>query len=239
MGAVPSRSRQRGAVRGSYTGLAARYDERWARYVGASVAETMRRLEVGPGQAVLDVGCGTGALLRALREVEPTARLRGVDLTPAMLRVAARKLARGAGLAAADAVALPFADGSFDLVVSTSSFHYWADPVAGLSEMARVARPGGRLVVTDWCDDFLACWLCDRALRLVDRSYRRAYGGRECRRLLAAAGLRVERIDRYKIDWLWGLMTARASRREEGPGSSPASRPAAPARRLHRCDMRR
>jgi len=210
MGA-PCRPRKRAGVRGFYTRLAARYDERWAGYVGASVAETLRRVEVGPGGAVLDVGCGTGALLRALRGAEPRARVRGVDLTPAMLRVAARKLGAGAGLAAADAAALPFAAGSFDLVVSTSSLHYWPDPVAGLREMGRVARPGGRIVVTDWCDDFLACWVCDRALRLVDRSYRRAYGSRECRRLLAEAGLQIERIDRYKIDWLWGLMTARAA----------------------------
>jgi len=212
MSAGPSRPRKREAVRGSYTGLAARYDERWARYVEGSIAETLRRLDLAPGQSVLDVGCGTGVLLRAIQRVDPAARVQGVDLTLAMLRVAARKLDARAGLAVADATALPFAAASFDRVVSTSSLHYWTDPVAGLREMARVARPDGRVLVTDWCDDFLACWLCDRALRLVDRTYRRAYGGRECRRLLEDAGLRVERIDRYKIDWLWGLMTARASR---------------------------
>lgn len=196
--------------------MARRYDERWERYVESSVAETLVRLELGPGQSVLDVGCGTGALLHAIQRLDPAARLQGVDLTPAMLRVAAGKLHPGTGLAAADAAALPFAAASFDLVVSTSSLHYWTDPVAGLREMVRVARPAGRIVVTDWCDDYLACWICDRVLRLADRAYRRAYGRRECRRFLAAAGLRVERLDRYKISWLWGLMTARASRAEDG-----------------------
>jgi len=209
--ASPRRHRSGEAVRLSYTGLARRYDQRWERYVEASVAETLRRLELGAGRSVLDVGCGTGALLRAIQRIDPSAQVRGIDLTPAMLRVAAGKLRPGTGLAAADAAALPFAAASFDLVLSTSSLHFWADPVAGLREMARVARPAGRIVITDWCDDYLACWICDRVLRLADRAYRRAYGQRECRRFLAAAGLRLERIDRYKINWLWGLMTARAS----------------------------
>ena len=204
------------AVRASYAGLAGRYDARWARYVESSVAETLRRLELRPGQSLLDVGCGTGALLRAVRRLDSSARVWGVDLTPAMLRIAAGKLQRRAGLAAADAMALPFAAASFDLVVSTSSLHYWTNPVAGLREMARVARPDGRVVVTDWCDEYLACWICDRVLRLADRTYRRAYGRRECGRLLGEAGLHVERIERYKIDWLWGLMTARAARDRQG-----------------------
>ncbi len=174
------------------------------------MAETLRRLDLGSGQSILDVGCGTGALLSALQRIDPAARLRGVDLTPAMLRIASRKLAPAAALAAADAAALPFADRSFDLVLTTSSFHLWDDPLAGLREMARVARPTGRIVVTDWCDDYLACRICDRLLRLVDRTHRRAYGRDECRRFLETAGLAVERIDRYKINWLWGLMTARA-----------------------------
>lgn len=212
----------REAVRQTYTGLARRYDRRWAGYVEATVAATVQRLELGQGESVLDVGCGTGVLLHALRRADSTVRVTGIDLAPAMLSLAAGKLSGRAVLAVADAAALPFAAASFDLVVSTSSLHYWPDPIAGLREMARVVRPDGRVVVTDWCDDYLACRICDQVLRLAERAHRRVYGQQECRRFLVQAGLRVERIDRYKISWWWGLMTARAHRAADLAGAHQA-----------------
>ena len=105
---------------------------------------------------------------------------------------------------------LPLRDRSFDAVVSVSSFHYWSDPMAGLAEVRRVLRPDGQFVVTDWCDDFLACRLCDRWLRLTRHSYKQIYGSRECEGYLRRAGFRIRRVDRYKIGRLWGIMTVTA-----------------------------
>ncbi len=127
-----------------------------------------------------------------------------------MLRVARRSADPSTRLARADVHALPFAADSFDLAVSTSAFHFWVDPRAALAEIGRVLRPGGELFLTDWCDDFLACRVCDRLLRLFSRSHRGILGSDACRGLLEESGYSVEAIDRYKIDWLWGLMTARA-----------------------------
>ena len=78
--------------------------------------------------------------------------------------------------------------------------------------MKRVLRPNGRLVVTDWCDEYLACRVCDGWLRLFSRTYFRTYSRRSCARLLRENGYSVTRVDRYKISWLWGLMTATAAR---------------------------
>ena len=103
---------------------------------------------------------------------------------------------------------LPFRDASFEIVVSSSAFHYFRRPLAALGEMARVLRPGGRVVITDWCDDYLACRLHDRFLRLLNRAHGRTYGREECRRLLEQSGFRSVAIDRYKINWVWGLRTA-------------------------------
>lgn len=101
---------------------------------------------------VLDVGCGTGYLLRRLAAQVPDAGARfvGVDLAPRMLRAAAGR----AGdprlrFARAAAERLPAADAAFDLVVSTTSFDHWADQGTGLAECARVLAPGGTLVLTD------------------------------------------------------------------------------------------
>ncbi len=99
------------------------------------------------GQHVLDVACGTGALTTAVSErVAPGGAVLGLDANPQMLAVARRK---HAGIEWQDgrAEALPFADASFDAVVSQFGLMFFDDRVAALREMQRVLRPGGRLVV--------------------------------------------------------------------------------------------
>jgi ubiquinone/menaquinone biosynthesis C-methylase UbiE len=70
------------------------------------------------------------------------------------------------------ASSLPFADGSFDVVVSANAFHYFGDPASALQDMRRVLKPSGRLVILDWCRDFLTCPILDVLLKLIDPSRR-------------------------------------------------------------------
>ena len=102
----------------------------------------------GPVQdlEVLDSGCGTGELCGRL--VDRGARASGIDLCPGLV-ARARSLTPGSRLAQADAQALPFATGRFDLATSVLVLHYLADPGRALAELARVVRPGGRLIVCD------------------------------------------------------------------------------------------
>ena len=65
--------------------------------------------------------------------------------------------------------------------------------------------------MTDWCDDYLACRMCDWVLRLVDKAHFRTYSMNGCERLLRQAGFQIDTARRFKIDWLWGLMTVRAT----------------------------
>jgi ubiquinone/menaquinone biosynthesis C-methylase UbiE len=187
-----------------YGRLASDYDARWSFYVEATTRETLARLTLRPGERLLDVGCGTGALLHRLSR-SPGVQLTGVDPVPEMLAVARRRLRTGW------AEQLPFDRGQFDVVVSCNAFHYFRDPVAALCEIGWVLAPGGRLVLTDWCDDYLACRVCDLYLRLVNRAHVKVYRRQECLRLLQEAGYRDVAVERYKINWLWDLMTATGS----------------------------
>jgi len=102
--------------------------------------------------SVLDVGCGPAEVLVRVARRSPTLRLTGVDVDAPMIERARRK-ARRAGVSpsfvVADAAKLPFEDGSFDLVVSSFAVHHWPDPHAGLAEMRRVLKPGGRAIIWD------------------------------------------------------------------------------------------
>jgi SAM-dependent methyltransferase len=107
------------------------------------------------GARVLEVGCGPGRLsIRLARQHR--LNVTGLDLDPAMVeraRANADRLGNGderrPAFLVGDAASLAFPDGSFDLVVSTFSMHHWADPTAGLAEIARVLRPGARALVWD------------------------------------------------------------------------------------------
>jgi SAM-dependent methyltransferase len=104
-----------------------------------------------PDMVVLDVACGAA---HAAEQAAPRVRqVVGVDLTPALLRVGAERL-RAVGitnvlLQEGNAASLPFVDASFDLVMCRGALHHFADPAAAVAEMARVCRPGGRVVVAD------------------------------------------------------------------------------------------
>ena len=97
------------------------------------------------------MGCGTGYLLGRLAARAPQAEaLAGIDAAPAMIAAATGAAADSRlHFVAGAAEQLPWPAGTFDLVVSTTSFDHWADQRAGLAECARVLAPGGCLVLAD------------------------------------------------------------------------------------------
>ncbi|HEY3955050.1 MAG TPA: class I SAM-dependent methyltransferase [Streptosporangiaceae bacterium] len=144
------------------------YEEGWLGRLHHEIADRTVRLALAAGAApgrgpsvrpgeyrVLDVGCGTGYLLRRLAVRCPEASLDGIDAAPPMIAAAeaaaAADPATGGRLRfrVGTAERLTWPSATFDLVVSTTSFDHWADQRAGLAECARVLAPGGRLVLVD------------------------------------------------------------------------------------------
>jgi ubiquinone/menaquinone biosynthesis C-methylase UbiE len=109
-------------------------------------------LAAAPGERILDVGCGPGFLSAELHEeVGSAGSVVGVDASPAMLALAARRC-EGLGNVTfheGDAASLPVADASFDGAVCVQVLEYVADTRAALGELYRAVRPGGRVVVWD------------------------------------------------------------------------------------------
>lgn len=208
-------------VRDQYDRLASIYDERWRAYVAGSLSFLRGYLGLSGGERVLDVACGTGELERVLVGDHPGLGIVGVDPSTSMLEVARKKFEGRSDITFETGWAeeLPFADDSFDVVVTANSFHYFEDPVAALREMSRTSKPDGRVVVLDWSRDFLACRVCDIALKLLYPAYNRCYNRRELREMFEDAGLGAEKEQTCRFRVVWGLMaaTGRTSRGSERP----------------------
>lgn len=118
---------------------------------GQFVEPVLTHADVGEGDSLLDVGCGTGIVARAARRVVgPDGHVSGVDPNDGMLAVAERSdptVEWRSGVVES----LPFDDGSFDRVVSQFAAMFFVDRGVALDEMARVAKPGGSVTIAIWC----------------------------------------------------------------------------------------
>jgi len=103
--------------------------------------------DVHPG-SILDIGCGTGRLLRKAASRWPEAQLIGVDPAEGMIAVAHQQTPHGTFYISM-AESLPLPDASVDLVLSTASFHHWADQAEGVRQVARALRAGGYFCLAD------------------------------------------------------------------------------------------
>lgn len=166
-------------------------------------------VDAQPGQRLLDVGCGPGALVRQF--ARHGCQVVGVDADPAMV---ARADELAAGLPGAEfrqgsVLALPFGAGEFDLVTATNVVFLLPDPVAGLREMARVCRPGGRVAMLNpaarLSEATARAYAAEAGLNEFD-TLSLSHWGRsaethprftraDLKAMLPAAGLRLERVE--------------------------------------------
>lgn len=187
---------------------ARKHFDRWRRVYSrsrllASLQQSaLEELDLRSDDRLLDVACGAGKLVRAVApDVE---RAVGVDLSPGMIEDARRRTAEEARgerieFAVAPSDRMPFEDGAFTAVITTTAFHHFPDPEASVNEMARVLAPGGRLVIGDSIRDSAPAKLGDAVLRRFESGHvgLQDLGGFE--RLLAQAGIPMTRSRRV---WL-------------------------------------
>jgi SAM-dependent methyltransferase len=176
--------------------------------IQAGKQRMLERAALGPGEAVLDVGCGPGDDLVAMAMlVGPTGRLVGLDASEVMIAEARRRAAeRGLDITfeIGDATALPFPDGAFDVCRAARVLEHLADARGALAEMVRVTRRDGRIVVFDFDWDTLVIDHPDREVtRTVVQTYADAIQngrvGRHLPRLLREQHVEVLSVDPLRI----------------------------------------
>jgi ubiquinone/menaquinone biosynthesis C-methylase UbiE len=198
-------------------GSSTRHFDRWARdyesdpvsrHLATLQQQALAALNLGPGDRMLDVGCGTGAAVRIAATTAESAV--GVDLSSAMI-ARGRELADelpNAELLEADAEALPFADHAFTAVLCTTSLHHYPHPDRALGEMSRVLAPGGRIAVADMVRDRLIMRGVDLVLRRVQHGHVGCKRATELTALMSDAGL-IEPTARPLMRGFYAIVTAR------------------------------
>lgn len=111
----------------------------------------LEKLSHIPFQSALDLGCGTGEMLKLILQEDTHKELCGIDLSEKMLAVAKSKLPEQVKLILGDSESLPFSDNAFDVVYCNDSFHHYPAPQNVLREVYRVLKPGGTFLMGDCC----------------------------------------------------------------------------------------
>jgi ubiquinone/menaquinone biosynthesis C-methylase UbiE len=199
-------------VQQQYDHLAKVYDQRWQSYVTNTLNFLKQWAQIHPQATVLDVACGTGEFELLLLQDHPNQQIVGIDISAEMLAIAKQKLQPYSSVSfhQGSVTAIPSANESFDVVICASSFHYFDAPLDALAEMKRVLKPGGKLIILDWCKDFLLCRLCDAALKVFDPAHKQCYTQQEFHNFLATSQFDIQAAKKLRFGWVWGLMVATA-----------------------------
>jgi ubiquinone/menaquinone biosynthesis C-methylase UbiE len=195
-------------VREEYDKIANIYDRRWNSYVSKTLNFLKNWANISLQATVLDIGCGTGEFENLILRDNPDQQITGVDISEQMLLVAKQKFQAypNVNFHIAGASNLPFANQSFDVVVSASAFHFFDDPVTALAEIKRVLKPDGKVFILDWCKDYFSCRLIDLYLKISNPAHKRCYTQAEFHTLLTSAHFNIKRATKFKIDIIWGMM---------------------------------
>lgn len=214
-----------------YVKLAEVEDRMWYfRSLHGHVARELAAARLPERAAVLDAGCGTGGLLLRARALLPGTRWSGIDLMPLACDLARRRCGPDTDIRQASITELPFADATFDALVSADVVCQVGNPAVAMAEFARVLRPGGTLVMN--VPAYMWMWSYhDDSVHTKHR-----YTRREMAQLVRGAGLAMRRLTHWNalpFPAIWARRKLFASARD----TSDVKAYAAPVEALFRALM--
>ncbi|NEO42225.1 MAG: class I SAM-dependent methyltransferase [Moorea sp. SIOASIH] len=156
----------------------------------------MSKLKLPERDSFLDVGCGTGWAVREAAKQLKSGKACGIDISPKMIENALAQTRNGLNqtieFQVANSEEIPYKDQSFSSIICTFSIHHYQNPVRALSEMKRVLKDDGSIVILDSARDVsFPIWLQDRGRRYFEKSHVKYYTTKEMKALVAEAELQL------------------------------------------------
>lgn len=156
----------------------------------------MSKLNLTEGQGFLDVGCGTGWAVRKAAKQLKFGKSCGIDISSKMIENALAQTPNAENqnieFQVANSEAIPYPHESFSSIICTFSIHHYQNPVRALSEMKRVLKQDGSIVILDSARDVsFAIWLQDRGRRYFEESHVKYYTTKEMEALVTEAQLKI------------------------------------------------
>lgn len=136
-------------------------------------------------QTALDLGCGTGEMMKLILQQDSSKTLYGIDLSNKMLEVAKNKLGKAATIVLGDSEHLPFADNYFDIVYCNDSFHHYTAPDKVLSEVVRVLKSHGTFIMCDCWQPSIGRAIMNLYMKFSNEGDVKIYSEKEIRKLFS------------------------------------------------------
>ena len=196
--------------------MADRYDSRWKGYIVSTLQKAYEVLNPTVDERILDIACGTGALEEIILKNHPYQHIFGLDLAEGMLGMACKKFTTHPNVhfLRGNASKLPFHIESFDIIVCCNSLHYFIEPSKVLAECHRVLNPNGRLILLDWCRNYLTCQLLEIFHRVLGPTYHRCYRFEELQGIIEGEKFQICSKMMFRVNILWGMMLFETIKKE-------------------------
>ena len=196
------------AVRRKYNIVARLYDKVLPLYTRKTIGLAVEAVSLRGEEQLLDIGCGTGELEKALLQTKPKLNIFGVDLSEDMLNIARKKLPNFPNITfqEGDILNIELPANFYDAVFSLSNLHYFPYPNLIFKKVSHLLKPKGLFVIIDWNRDTFRGKIYNAYMRFADPAFVKAYSPEEAIQLLGKEGLAVEKIDTFKVGLRWHMM---------------------------------